>query len=214
MLRFVLAATGGVLLASLLSGCPAMVVGGVAQTAAVAHDRRTTGTYIEDQEIEIRAFRLLQDNPAIKDRSNISTTSYNLSVLLTGQAADAQTSARFAELVAKLPRVKRVHNEVVVSAETNIADDSNDSYITSKVKLALFDVKVKGFDPTRVKVVTSKGVVYLMGLLTPAETDAVVENVRRISGVKRVVKVIETVSPSDLPAEPPPSEQPAAESSG
>ena len=214
MLRLVLAATGGVLLASLLTGCPAMVVGGVAQTAAVAHDRRTTGTYIEDQEIEIRAFRLLQENPAIRDRSNISTTSYNLSVLLTGQAADQQTSAKFAELVAKLPRVKRVHNEVVVSAETNLADDSNDSYITSKVKLALFDVKVKGFDPTRVKVVTSQGVVYLMGLLTPAEADAVVENVRRVSGVKRVVKVFETISPSELPAEPPPSEQPAAQSSG
>jgi len=214
MLRFVLAATGGVLLASLLSGCPAMVVGGVAQTASVAHDRRTTGTYVEDQEIEIRAFRLLQDNPDIKDRSNISTTSYNLSVLLTGQAADEQTSARFAGLVAKLPRVKRVHNEVVVSAESSIADDSNDSYITSKVKLALFDVKVKGFDPTRVKVVTSKGVVYLMGLLTPAEADAVVDKVRRVSGVKRVVKVIETISPSELPAEPQPREQPAAASSG
>jgi osmotically-inducible protein OsmY len=214
MLRFVLAATGGVLLASLLSGCPAMVVGGVAQTAAVAHDRRTTGTYIEDQEIEINAYRLLQEHPEIKDRSNISTTSYNLTVLLTGQAADEQTSARFAELVAKLPSVKRVHNEVVVSTETDITDDSNDAYITSKVKLALFDVKVKGFDPTRVKVVTSRGVVYLMGLLTPAETDAVVENVRRVSGVKRVVKVIETISPSELPAEPPPSEQPAARSTG
>lgn len=213
MLKFVAAATGAALLASLLSGCPTMIVGGAAQTAAVAHDRRTTGTYIGDSEIEVNAFRLLQQNPEIKDRSNISTTSYNLVVLLTGQAADEQTSARFAELVAKLPNVKRVHNEVVVGAETSLADDSSDAYVTSKVKIALFDVKVPGFDPTRVKVVTSQGVVYLMGLLTPAESEAVVEKVRRVSGVKRVVKVLETLPAGSTPAAaPPPSEQPAPSS--
>jgi len=214
MLKIVTAATGGLLLASLLSGCPAAVIGGAGMTASVAHDRRTTGTYVEDQEIEIHAFRLLQDNPSIKDRSNIATTSYNLVVLLTGQAADAQTSARFAELVAKLPRVKQVHNEVIVGTETTLADDSGDSYITSKVKLALFDVKVPGFDPTRVKVVTSRSVVYLMGLLTPAEIDAVVDKVRRVSGVLRVVKVFETLPPGSVPAAAPPREQPAASSTG
>jgi osmotically-inducible protein OsmY len=214
MLRLAVAAAGGVVIASQLAGCPALVVGGVAQTASVAHDRRTTGTYVEDQEIEIRALRLLQDNPDIKDRSNISTTSYNLIVLLTGQAADEQTSARFAELVAKLPRVRQVHNEVVVGPEATIGDDSSDAYVTSKVKLALFDVKVPGFDPTRVKVVTSKGVVYLMGLLTPAEADAVVEKVRRVSGVTRVVKVFETLPAGSAPAAAPAREQPPAQSAG
>jgi osmotically-inducible protein OsmY len=214
MLRRVVASTVWALLASLLSGCPAMVVGGAVQTAAVAHDRRSTGSYVEDQEIEIRAFQLLQDNPDIRDRSNISTTSYNLVVLLTGQAADEQTSARFAELMAKQANVKRVYNEVVVGPETSLADESGDAYITSKVKLALFDVKVPGFDPTRAKVVTSQGVVYLMGLLTPAESDAVVDKVRRVSGVKRVVKVFETIPPGTAPATSPPREQPASESAG
>jgi osmotically-inducible protein OsmY len=214
MLRCVVVATAGVLLASLLRGCPAMVVGGAVQTAAVAHDRRSTGTYVEDQQIELRAFQLLQDNPEIRDRSNISTTSYNLVVLLTGQAADVQTSARFADLVAKQANVKRVHNEVVVGPETSLTDDSSDAYVTSKVKLALFDVKVPGFDPTRVKVVTSQGVVYLMGLLTQAESDAAVEKVRRVSGVTRVVKVIETLPPGAVPAASPAREQPASESAG
>ena len=214
MLRFALAAAGGILLASQLSGCPSMAVGGAVQTAAVAHDRRTAGTYIGDDEIEISAIRLLYENPDIKDRSNISTTSYNLVVLLTGQAADAQAAARFAELIAKLPAVKRVHNEVVVGPEATIGDDSSDAYVTSKVKLALFEVKVPGFDPTRVKVVTSKNVVYLMGLLTPEESDAVVEKVRRVSGVARVVKVFETLPPGNAPAAPSPREQPAAQSTG
>jgi osmotically-inducible protein OsmY len=214
MLRFALAAAGGILLASQLSGCPTMAVGGAVQTAAVAHDRRTAGTYVGDDEIEISAIRLLYENPDIKDRSNISTTSYNLVVLLTGQAADQETSARFAELIAKLPAVKQVHNEVVVGPEATIGDDSSDAYITSKVKIALFDVKVPGFDPTRVKVVTSKSVVYLMGLLTPDEADAVVEKVRRVSGVARVVKVLETLPSGAAPAAAPAREQPPAPSAG
>ncbi len=209
MLRIVAAAVGAVLTVSLLSGCPAVVVGGAGATASVVHDRRTTGTYVEDQEIEIRAFQLLQDHPAIRDKSNISITSYNLAVLLTGQAAKAEVASEFANLVARLPRVKVVHNKVAVGAESTLSEDSSDAYVTSKVKLALFDVKVPGFDPTRVKVVTAQSVVYLMGLLTQAEQDGVVETVRRVAGVKRVVPVFETVTAAAQPAAAPPREQPA-----
>ena len=210
MLRIVTAIAGAALTVSLLSGCPAVVVGGAGATASVVHDRRTTGTYVEDQEIEIRAFRLLQDHPEIRDKSNISTTSYNLAVLLTGQAASAEVASEFANLVARLPRVKVVHNKVVVGAESTLGEDSSDAYVTSKVKLALFEVKTPGFDPTRVKVVTSQAVVYLMGLLTQAEQDAVIEKVRRVSGVKRVVPVFETITAAAQPAAAAPSEQPAS----
>ena len=210
MLRILSAAAAAVLVVSLLTGCPAVVIGGAGATASVVHDRRTTGTYVEDQEIEINAFRLLRDHPEIRDKSNISTTSYNLAVLLTGQAASAEAAAEFANLVARLPRVKTVYNKVVVGAESTLSEDSSDAYLTSKVKLALFEVKVKGFDPTRVKVVTSQSVVYLMGLLTTTEAEAVVEKVRRVSGVKRVVPVFETVSPPAESAAPPPSDKPAS----
>ncbi len=67
-----------------------------------------------------------------------------------------------------------------------------------------------GFAPARSGLVTSQAVVYLMGLLTQAEQDAVIEKVRRVAGVKRVVPVVETVtavaqpaastSPSDRPS--------------
>jgi osmotically-inducible protein OsmY len=209
MLRIFAAVAGAVLTASLLSGCPAVVIGGAGATASVAHDRRTSGTYVDDQEIEIRAFKLLQEHPEIRDKSNISTTSYNLAVLLTGQAASAEVASEFANLVARLPRVKVVQNKVVVGAESTLGEDSSDAYVTSKVKLALFEVKTPGFDPTRVKVVTSQGVVYLMGLLTQAEQDAVIEKVRRVSGVKRVVPVFETITATAQPAAAPPREQPA-----
>ena len=45
----------------------------------------------------------------------------------------------------------------------------------------------------RTKVVTESGVVYLMGLLTRAEADAVVAQVQQVSGVQKIVKIIEYI---------------------
>jgi osmotically-inducible protein OsmY len=177
-----------------------VVVGGVGTGVSVVHDRRSAGTQIEDQNIELRAYALLREHPQIADKSNISVTSYNLAVLLTGQAADAETAQRFAELVAKQPAVKKVFNEVAVGTQATFGDDANDSYITSKVKVALLEVKAPDFDPTRVKVVTSQGVVYLMGLVTPAEAEQATEKARYVGGVRRVVKLFELISPSEAAA--------------
>jgi osmotically-inducible protein OsmY len=179
------------LVSSLLSGCAAVVVGGVATTAAVAHDRRTTGTFVEDQGIYFKAAGLRQENDEIRQQSNIDITVYNMQVLLTGQAASDAVSQRFADMVARIPKVRRVYNEVQTAAEATWTDAADDMYLTSKVKLSLFDVDIEGFDPTRVQVTTSQDVVYLMGILTRAEAGAVTDHVRYLSGVKRVVTFFE-----------------------
>jgi len=179
--------------ANMLTGCATAVVGGVATGAAVVHDRRTTGVVIDDQEIELRAMKLLHDHPEISSRSNISVTSYNLSVLMTGQAESAQVSGQFANLISRLPRVKKVHNEVLTAAERTFTESTSDIYLTSRAKLALFDVDIPDFDPTRIKIVTSQGTVYMMGLVTRAEAQAASDKVRFVSGVKHVVKVFEYI---------------------
>lgn len=179
------------LAAALLTGCAAAVVGGVATGASIAHDRRTTGTFIEDKEILIRALRLRSADDELVQRTNLGIDVYNLQVLLTGQAENMALVNRFQEQVLQIPRVRKVFNEVQVGAEGTWGEATSDAYLTSRVKLALFDVDRKGFDPTRVKVTTSLGTVYLMGLLTPTEADAVTEKVRYISGVKRVVRLFE-----------------------
>lgn len=178
---------------SLLSGCTAVVIGGAATGATVAHDRRTTGTFIEDKEILIHAMRLRNADEDLKQRSNIQIDVYNMQVLLTGQAEDQELVARYSQQVAQVARVRKVINEVEIGAEGTWSDATADSYLTSKVKLAIFDVGIEGFDPLRVKVTTSLGTVYLMGLLTPAEADAVTEKVRFISGVRRVVRLFEYI---------------------
>ena len=177
----------------LIGGCAAVVVGGAVTGAGVAHDRRTVGTVIEDKDIQIKAVRIRYNDEELKKHSNIDITVYNLVVLLTGQAESPEVVARLRGQVARIPRVRKVIDEVSIGAEGTWSETTADAYLTSRVKLALFDVGIEGFDPLRVKVVTSQGTVYLMGLLTPAEADKVTDKVRYISGVKKVVRLFEYI---------------------
>ena len=178
---------------SLLSGCAAIVVGAGTTGATVAHDRRTTGTYVEDKAILLKALQMRSQDEVLQKNSNISIEVYNLQILLTGQAIDADIVARFRDKLLKIDRVKHVYNEVTVGAEGTWSEAAADTLLTSRVKVELFNVGIQGFDPLRVKVTSSLGTVYLMGLLTPEEADAVVEKVRYISGVKRVVRLFEYI---------------------
>ncbi len=181
------------LLATSLTGCGAVVVGGALTTAKVAHDRRTTGTFVEDQEIWLRAVGIRNEDEELQRLSNINVDVFNLQVLLTGEAENAEIVERYRQQVAAIPRVRHVFNEVTIGAESTWSEATADAYLTTKVKLALFDVDVPGFDPTRVKVTSSQGSVYLMGLVTAQEADAATERVRFVSGVKRVVKLFEYI---------------------
>lgn len=180
-------------LATSLSGCGAVVVGGALTTAKVAHDRRTTGSFIEDQEIWLRAVGIRNEDEELQRLSNINVDVFNMQVLLTGEAENAEIVERFRQQVAAIPRVRHVFNEVAIGAESTWGEATADTYLTTKVKLSLFDVEIPGFDPTRVKVTSSQGTVYLMGLVTLAEADAATERVRFVSGVKRVVKLFEYI---------------------
>jgi len=177
----------------LLQGCAAFVVGGAATTAVMAHDRRTAGVMVEDQTIELKAYDLLSKEPEIKQYANIHATSYNKVVLLSGQAGSEAMRQKAEQLVSRVEQVRRVVNEIEIGSVASLGEDTRDLALTSEVKLRLTKVKVEGFDPLRVKVVTDRGVVFLMGLLTKQEADAVTDEVRYISGVRRVVKVFEYI---------------------
>ncbi len=181
------------LTAGLLQGCGALVVGGAATGFAVIHDRRDAQTILDDKEIQLRTLSAVENDPALSSRSRLAATSYNRVLLLTGQVDTPELKRRYVELARNIPKVKRVIDEVEVGKPTTLVEESKDAYITSKVKLALFDLDLPTFDPTRVKVVTERGVVYLFGLVTPEEAAAVVERARYVKGVKRVVKIFEYI---------------------
>ncbi|MFD2111675.1 BON domain-containing protein [Thiorhodococcus fuscus] len=179
------------LVATSLGGCGAVIVGGAAVGASALYDRRDHLTFIADQEIELTATHALQQDTQIEGHSGISVTSYNQSVLLTGQAESEKVAHHATQVVSQIPRVKRVIDEISIGPNISLTQESEDLYITSRAKLTLTGVNLPGFNPTRIKVVTENRVVYLLGLVSPEEADAATEKVRYVPGVERVVKLFE-----------------------
>jgi osmotically-inducible protein OsmY len=184
---FILFVTG------LIQGCAGVVVGGAAATATAAHDRRTFGVYIEDQSIEFKAGEQLASDAELRMQCQINVTSYNRVVLLTGQAANQELRNRAERLVSGVEQVRRVVNEVEIGSFASLGELTRDAGLTTEIKFRLTQIDLPDFDPLRVKVITERGVVFLMGLLTQAEAAAVTDLVRHVSGVRRVIKVFEYI---------------------
>jgi osmotically-inducible protein OsmY len=174
-----------------LQGCATAVVTGAATGASVIYDRRTTGAVIDDQGIEFKAAYEIFNNKSIYDQSHINVTSYNGVVLLTGETLTEELKQQVTNLVKRLPKVRRVHNELLIAAPSALPSRSSDTWITSKIKTKL--TAELGTETLFVKVVTEHGVVYLMGLVSQAEASKVVDIVSRSAGVQRVVKIFEYV---------------------
>lgn len=177
--------------AILLQACGQSVVVGTATGARVAHDRRTAGTVVDDQLIEFKAYARIRKRKDIKKRVHVNITSYNHIVLLTGEVPTLRLKATVEDIVRGVPKVRRIQNELVIGPLTTRGSRLRDTWITTKAKTSLFKIRKKGFNPTRIKVVTENKTVFLLGLVRPDEADAAVRVVRDVSGVKRVVKVFE-----------------------
>lgn len=183
-----LAIVGLLALASLLGGCAPVVVGaGAAAGYSAYEDRRSTGTQVEDQRIESRASSAIDQRFGWKVHVNL--TSYNRQVLITGEVPDAVTHAEVEKLVAALPGVRTLSNELAVGPQSSLAARTGDTVVTSNVKTRFLGAK--NFNALHVKVVTEAGVVFLMGMVTEVEANAATDIARTTDGVKKVVKVFE-----------------------
>jgi osmotically-inducible protein OsmY len=190
--------------ATAATGCAPLVVGGaVAGTAMVVSDRRSTGTQVEDQEIELRLSAALGEKFP-REQANISVTSYNRRVLLTGEVATAQAKAEAQAIAERSPNVTAVLNELYVGSLSTLSNRNFDTSLTAKV-IAAF-ATADGVPSGTIKVVTSRSVVYLMGLVTQHEGEAAGRVASRVAGVHRVVKAFEYL-PDRSPA---PASSPSA----
>ncbi len=174
----------------LLQGCFPLIAVGAGAGVLVATDRRTSGTYLEDEGIEVRAGSRISDK--YKDRTHINLASFNRTVLLTGEAPTAEIKADIEKLVGEVPNVRSVANEIQIAGISSLTARGNDSFITSKVKARFIDVGK--FSANHVKVITEAGTVYLLGLVTRQEADDAVEVARTTGGVAKVVKLFEYVA--------------------
>jgi osmotically-inducible protein OsmY len=182
-----------------LQGCVPMVIGaGGAAAYSSLEDRRTTGTQIDDESIEVRAGNRVSDR--FGGRVHVNITSYNRIALVTGEVPDDAARAEVEKIVRAVPSVRDVTNDLQVSGISSLGSRANDSYLTSKVRGRLLDTK--RVSPVHLKVVTESGVVYLMGVVTEPEADEAVEIARNTGGVRKVVKVFEYCKQSDSVCRP------------
>ena len=186
MIRRILAFTALAAALPLLQGCFPLAVTGLGTAAVMASDRRTTGMYIEDESIEWKV--LARMNGAFPG-AHVNSTSFNRRVLLTGEVPNEDAKKKVEEEVRRIENVREVTNELQVAGASSLASRGNDALVTSNVKARM--VNNGKFSPNHVKVLTEQGVVFLMGLVSPAEGDAAAEIARTTSGVSRVVKVFE-----------------------
>lgn len=175
-----------------LGGCAAVVVGGAAAgTALVATDRRSTGVQVEDEAIERRIGAALGRQFA-QGSVNITAVSYNLRVLLVGQVPTETDRVEAERIARETQNVRAVVNELTIGMIAGTASLANDAGITALVRTTL--TTTEGVPSGTIKVVTERNVVYLMGLVTPAEGETAARAASRVNGVQRVVKVFETVT--------------------
>ena len=173
----------------LLYGCAAAVVTGGAAGASMAIDNRTTGTVIEDQAIELKVSQSFRQNEEIRKKAHWNVTSYNTKVLLTGEAPTEIIRNQMVDIASNVEKVTKVHNEITIAAPSSMMSRSSDTVITGKVKTKLLaDKNTEGLS---IKVVTEKGVVYLMGLVSRVQADLATDVVRQSGGVQKVVKLFE-----------------------
>jgi len=172
-------------------GCAPMaaigVGAGVGTGAAVSEDRRTSGIFIEDEAIELKSSRRLYEQ--LGNQAHINVTSFNRIVLLTGEVPDDVMKTEATRLARSIANVRNVINEITIGEKSSLGSRSNDTFITSKVK-GRFLTSGK-FQINHVKIVTEKGVVFLLGVVKRAEADSATEIASSTSGVTRVVKVFE-----------------------
>lgn len=188
--RFLLAA----LLASLvfLDGCVgAVIVGGAAAAAVLAHDRRTMGAQIDDKAIVIKATDAIRSTQGLTDATHVNITSVNGIVLLSGEAPAADARDKVLGAVRGVSGVRRTVNEIRIAAPSTGAERANDTWLTGKIKSKL--VGVADLDSTQVKVVTEHGAVYLMGLVGKKDGEGAATAAAEVAGVERVVKLFEYV---------------------
>jgi osmotically-inducible protein OsmY len=190
-----LAVIGALIASTTLTGCAALLVGSaVVGGSLLATDRRTSGAQLEDQSIEFKSSTRVRE--VLGDRGHVSVTSYNRLVLLSGEVPTDADKASIEQAISKVDGVRTTVNELAVMTASSLSNRSNDALVTSKVKATLVDAG--DISANAFKVVTERGTVYLMGRVTEREAERASDLTRSISGVQKVVRVLEVITEEEL----------------
>lgn len=177
-----------------LPGCAPLVVGGaMVGTTMMVLDRRSSGAQVDDQAIELKAAVRIRE---LGLPAHVNTTSYNRVLLITGEVPSQADRTTIEQQLSSLDAVRAVVNELAVMENSTVGSRTRDSVITSKVKASFVDAK--DLQAQAAKVVTERGIVYLMGRVTEREAARFAEVARSVEGVQKVVRVFEIISEQEL----------------
>ena len=188
-----------------LTGCFPLAVGGAVMTGMVATDRRTAGTVVEDEGIELRAASRIREN--LGERGHVNVTSYNRQVVLTGEVPSAQDKQLVEQIVSGVDNVRHIVNEIAVMGNTSLQQRSSDALVTGRVKAGLLDAK--DLFTNAFKITTERGTVYVMGRVTEREAKRATDVISATPGVQKVVRILEIVSEEELARLVPPTRRDA-----
>lgn len=161
-------------------------------SACSNHERRTTGTVLNDQSLEYSVIDNIYSDPNFSENDHIKVEVHEGVVLLAGETVSAENKALATKLAEKPRLTKRVINDLKIGSRADFGGKLDNSWLTTKVKSVLIKKNpLPGNDASRIKVVSSLNTVYLMGLVTRKEGDAIAEIVRNIGGVEKVVKIFD-----------------------
>ena len=195
MKKLSLTLTAAVLASTLATGCAPLLIGGaMVGGVAVATDRRTSGTQLEDETIEVKAGARIREQ--LGEKVHVNVNSYNRVVLVTGEANSEEARAALDGIVGGVENVQKVLNEVAVGAASSLSSRSNDVVIQGKVKAQLIDAR--DLHSNAFYVVVERGQVFLMGRVTEREANRATEIARQVSGVRKVVRAFEIISEEEL----------------
>ncbi len=186
---------------SSLNGCAPLMLGTAVGGAFVVTDRRTSGTQLEDQGIEIKAGKRIKE--AVGERGHINVTSYNRVILLTGEVVSEADRLTIEQVAARTENVRSVVNELAVMGSSSLASRSSDLLVQAKIKATLVDAR--DLQSNAFKVVVERGEVFLMGMVTEREANRAAELAASVSGVLKVVKVLHIISEEELIRKLPPA---------
>lgn len=190
LLASLLAATLG----AALSACAPAVLGGAVIGSMVALDRRTSGSQLEDEGIELRSASRIREQ--LGDRVHVNVASYNRQVLLTGEVPNDKDKQQVEQIVSKVDNVRAIVNELAVLGNTTFTQRSSDALVTGRVKAGMVDAK--DLYAGAFKVVTERGTTYLMGRVSQREANRASDIARSTVGVQKVVRILEIISEEEL----------------
>jgi osmotically-inducible protein OsmY len=177
-----------------LTACFPLAVGGAVVGGMVATDRRTAGTVLEDEGIELRSASRIRE--ALGNRGHVNVTSYNRQVLLTGEVLSAQDKQLVEQIVTGVDNVRNIVNELAILGASTLTQRSSDSLVSGRIKAGLLDAG--DLSTNAFKITTERGTVYVMGRVTQREAKRATEIISATSGVQKVVRILETITEEEL----------------